>query len=101
MKPPQNVSDLRRFMGMANQFGKFSCKLTDLSHPLRELLNSKRAWLWGPEQENAFTLVKEELSKPTVLALYQSGREMKIAADASSYGLGVVLLQCSANTWTQ
>ena len=54
MKSPQNVSELRRFMGMANQLGKFSCHLADLTHPLRGLLSSKRAWLWGPEQEKAF-----------------------------------------------
>ena len=99
MTSPQNVSELRRFMGMANQLGKFSCQLADLTQPPRELLSSKKAWLWGPEQETAFTRVKEELSKPTVLALYQPGSETKIAADASSYGLGAVLLQRTANTW--
>ena len=99
MTPPQNVSELRRFMGMANQLGKFSCHLADLTHPLRELLSSKRAWLWGPEQENAFTQIKEELAKRTVLALYQPGSETKISADASSYGLGAVLLQRTNNIW--
>ena len=41
MKPPQNISELRRFMGLANQLGKFSCHLAHLTHPLRELLSSK------------------------------------------------------------
>ena len=44
--------------------------------------------IWGPEQMKAFTHVKEELTKPTILALY----ETKISADASSYSLGAVLL---------
>ena len=35
MKPPQNVTELRRFMGLANQLGKFSCHLADITHPLR------------------------------------------------------------------
>ena len=49
MDPPQNISDLRRFMGMANQLGKFSHCLAEVSQPLRELLSSKRSWVWGPD----------------------------------------------------
>ena len=37
----QNISELCRFMGLANQLGKFSCHLAHLTHPLRELLSSK------------------------------------------------------------
>ena len=43
MEPPRNISELRRFMGMANQLGKFSHRLAELSQPLRELLSTKRA----------------------------------------------------------
>ena len=56
-------------MGLANQLGKFSCHLAEITHPFRGLLSSKRAWLWGPEQESAFVTAKEELAKPTILAL--------------------------------
>jgi len=70
MKPPQNISELRRFMGLANQLGKFSCHLAHITHPLCGLLSSR---LWGPDQDMAFARVKEELTKSTVLALYQPG----------------------------
>ena len=39
------------------------------------------------------------LSKPTVLALYNKQASTKISADASSYGLGAVLLQKHKETW--
>jgi len=34
MKTPQNVSDLRRFMGLVNQLGKFSSAVAQISQPL-------------------------------------------------------------------
>ena len=50
----QNAADVRRFLGMANQLGRFPPKLALLSQPLRELLSKDRSWLWGPQQERAF-----------------------------------------------
>ena len=47
MKRPKNVTDVGCFMGMANQLGKFSPNLAELSQPLRELLSTKRVWSWG------------------------------------------------------
>ena len=43
--------------------------------------------------------MKTELSKPTVLALYNAQAPTKISADASSYGLGAVILQKSESQW--
>ena len=98
METPRSVSELRRFMGMANQLGKFTPRITEISQPLRELLSSKRSWMWGPAQEEAFKEVKAELTRPTTLALYSPDLPTKICADASTYGLGAVLLQ-EHNEW--
>ena len=43
MPPPNNIAELRRFFGMANQLGKFSPNLSEISAPLRRLLNHKQA----------------------------------------------------------
>ena len=57
---------------MINQLGKFSSCLAELSQPLRELLSKKRSWTRGPNQELAFSELKTELTRPTVLALLES-----------------------------
>ena len=99
MDPPQNITELRRFMGMANQLGKFFHRLAEISQPLRELLSAKRSWVWGPDQERAFAEVKAELTQHTVLTLYDPLANTKISADASSFGLGAVLLEQSKDSW--
>ena len=99
LKAPTTVTELRRFLGMANQLGKFTPHLATLTQPLRELLTKSRAWTWGPVQSTAFQQVKDELSKPTTLAHYNPAAPTKLSADASSYGLGAVLLQQSEGDW--
>ena len=41
MEQPTNVGDIRRFLGMANQLGKFSPKLATITKPLRDLTNKQ------------------------------------------------------------
>ena len=93
MKPPSLVSELRKFMGMANQMSKFSPNIAHISKPLRELLSSKVAWTWNTVHTDAFKALQDEISSLRVLALYNTEANTKISTDASAYGLGAVLLQ--------
>ena len=43
-----NITELRSFMGMANQLGGFNHLLSEAAGPLRDLLKPKNAFLWSP-----------------------------------------------------
>ena len=70
METPKSVSELRRFLGMVNQLGKFSPNIAELSKPLQELLSAKKAWLWTPTQDKDFTNLKKDLTTSNILTMY-------------------------------
>lgn len=60
-REPQNLSELRSFLGLVCYVGRFVPNLASLTDPLRQLLRSKGSFEWTCKQTSAFQRIKEEI----------------------------------------
>jgi hypothetical protein len=97
---PQDVHQLRSFLGMANYFRRFIQAYSALTRPLTDLLKAQASVArdWNPKAQAAFEGVKYALTHAPVLVLpdfaaAQKDQPFEVIADASGGGIGAVLLQ--------
>ena len=88
---PKSVQELRSFLGLLNYYGKFIPNLATLIHPLNKLLCKDQIWQWSKACDESFKLAKEKLISPNLLVHYDPSRPIKLAGDASAYGIGAVI----------
>lgn len=88
---PQDVSQLRSFLGFVNYYHRFLPNLAMVLHPLNELLQAGRKWVWTRDCEQAFKEAKKLVTSDTVLTHYNPSLPVRLACDASPYGIGAVM----------
>ena len=91
VKKPENVTQLRSFLGLVQYYGKFLQNLATEARPLNELLEKTRKWKWTDQCDAAFENIKKLVTSDQVLTHYDPALSIRLACDASPFGLGAVL----------
>ena len=80
---PQNVKQLRQFLGLANYMHKYSRNYAALARPLTQLLRDDLPWQWLASQQDVFDAIKRSLQEAPILALPDYDRPFHVVCDAS------------------
>lgn len=97
---PNNLTELRSFMGLVNQLGTFSSKISSAAAPLRDLMKIKNDFVWNLKHDEAFLNVRNALVQPPILAHFDPSLPTALHTDASRLnGLGYVLMQKQNDVW--
>ena len=92
-KSPQNVTEVRSFLGLAGYYRRFVRGFSVIASPLTKLLRKGIKFEWTDKCQNSFELLKGMLVEAPVLTQPTSGKEYTLYSDASCIGLGCVLMQ--------
>jgi hypothetical protein len=91
---PRSVSHVRSFVGMVQFFHSFIPHLSTLLAPLTSLTKkSMGPFIWTPEAEEAFKVLKEAIMNASALSWQTESDPLVLYTDASTVGMGAVLVQ--------
>jgi hypothetical protein len=106
INPPNNVKELRKFLGMVQYYRDMWAKRSEMLAPLSDLVGEcgetkttrenkmkKRPWHRDSIHQTAFDNVKSTITKEAVLAYSDFSKPFDIHTDASTKQLGAVITQ--------
>ena len=93
MPPPTTQKEVRQFLGLAGYYRKFVPKYSDIARPLTDLTKKDIQFRWTEKCQQTFDMLKELLSKESILKYPDPNKQYTLFTDASKYAWACVLTQ--------
>ena len=90
---PKSVFEIRSFLGLAGYYRRFFENFSRLAAPMTRLTRNEVKFDWDDRYEEAFQELKRRLTTAPILIVLNRGQGYTVYCDASSAGLGCVLMQ--------
>ena len=87
------MHEVRSFLGLVGYYRCFILDFSKIAKPMNKLLQKDVMFVWSQECEVAFTALRHLLTTAPVLAQLDIEKPFDVFCDASSTGLGCVLMQ--------
>ncbi|WVZ83813.1 hypothetical protein U9M48_030913 [Paspalum notatum var. saurae] len=90
---PQNVGEIRSFLGLLGYYRRFVKNFSKIAQPLSKLLAKGAMFEWTDKCQSNFEELKKRLTTTPVLIMPDIQKAFSVYCDASRQGLGCVLMQ--------
>jgi hypothetical protein len=88
---PRKVKDIQSFLGFANFYHQFIASYSEITVPLTRLTRKDAHWVWSPQCEAAFQLLKTAFTMAPILHHFDPSLPPVIEMDASDYAITGIL----------
>lgn len=88
---PDDVAEVRSFLGLINYYHRFMSSLPKAVHSLNKIFEKNHKWKCTKQCEKAFHKVKEMITSKQFLTHCDPNPPLRLACDVSPLGIGAVL----------
>jgi hypothetical protein len=90
---PNNVTEVRSFMGLAGYYRRFIGGFLKIEHPITSLQRKRMKFQWTMDYERSFQHLKQLLTSAPILRIVDPNEYFIVCTYACNEGLGGVLSQ--------
>ena len=90
---PTDLRSSRGFIGFVGYYRRFIENFSSIASPITDLTRKNEPFIWTPERQSAFEILRDKLISAPILHHYDPTLETTMHTDASHFGWGVVISQ--------